>query len=62
MHVRAQRAGFLGKLVHAIAQSSAFLGNLRMGTGLASLRGGCGAEVRKLPQWFLPLRWLAIFL
>ena len=25
-----------------------------------TLRGGCGAELLKLPQWFL-LRWLAIF-
>ena len=26
-----------------------------------TLRGGCGAEVRKLPQWLLPLWCLAIF-
>ena len=26
-----------------------------------TLRGGCRAELRKLPQWFSPLRWLATF-
>ena len=25
-----------------------------------TLRGGCGVELRKLPQWFYRLRWLAI--
>ena len=27
-----------------------------------TLRGGCGAELWKSPQWFLPLRWLATFI
>ena len=45
-----------------LAQSTGNRTEGALDAGLSfTLRGGCGAEARQLPQWLLPLRWLAIF-